>query len=191
MSKKTLKTTVRSGNEYVLQVKGNQPSLLKAIKQTIANNIAVDGYIKTEKNRGRIENREVYVYSNLYNPIYRTWRGIKKVIHVVSKGKRSGTEYEKNHYYITNKETNKASIYGKGIRWHWFIENRLHWVKDVTLNEDNSKVKDLNRSENLSVIRNIVLNLYHIQGYRSIKYAIERHANRLDECINLIYNNFT
>ena len=181
---------MESGNEYVLQVKGNQSGLLKAIKQTIKNNSPVDTDIKTEKNKGRIERREVYVYSNMDNPIYKSWYGAKKIIHIVSTGIRAGKKYRENRYYITSKKTNKALTYNEGIRGHWGIENRLHWVKDVILNEDKSKVKDFNRSENMSVIRNIVINLYHIYGYLSIKYAIEMFTNRISECINLICDIF-
>lgn len=181
---------MESGNEYVLQVKGNQPSLLKAIKQTILINTPVDTDYTFEKNRGRIEQREVYVYAQKDNPVYDQWFGMKKVIHVVSKGKRNNKEYIENRYYISSKSTENARIYNTGIRDHWGIENRLHWVKDVILNEDKSMVIDLDRSGNMSVIRNVVINLYRISGQMSIKYAIEAFTNKIEKCRNLIYNDY-
>lgn len=180
---------MESGNEYVLQVKGNQPNLLNAIKQTIIQNTADDTDCVVEKNRGRQEHREVYVYSQLDNPVYADWYGIKKVIHVVSKGKRKNKEYLENRYYISSSTLQSAKIYNTGIRGHWGIENKLHWVKDVILNEDKSMVIDLARSGNMSIIRSIVINVYKMSGYHSIKYAIEEFTNRIEQCTSLISNN--
>lgn len=182
---------MESGNEYVLQVKGNQPGLLKAIKQTIMENTAADIDYTLEKNRGRIEQREVYVYSCLDNAEYSKWVGLKKIIHVVSSGLRNKKRYKENRYYITSRSCEDAQVYNKGIRSHWGIENRLHWVKDVIQNEDKGMVSDFDRSVNMSAIRNIVINLYRLSGYDSIKYAIEKFTNRLEQCSNIIYNNIT
>lgn len=177
---------MESGNEYVIQVKGNQPKLLKAIKQTITNTSSVDSDYTMEKNKGRIEEREVHVYSNLGNSLYGNWIGMKRIIHVVSRGVRNGEKYCNDRYYISNKACEDARVYNMGIRNHWGIENGLHWVKDVILIEDKSMLLDLERSENMSVIRNTVMNLYRMNGYRSIKYAIEEFTNRLEKCILLV-----
>jgi len=88
-----------------------------------------------------------------------------------------------------SKTDESEKTYNKGIRGHWGIENRLHWVKDVVLNEDKSMVSDLDRSVNMSIIRNIVINLYRMSGYQSVKYAIEEFTNKIEKCTNLIYNN--
>ncbi len=181
---------MESRNDYVIQVKENQPKLLKAIKQTIRNTSPVDKDYTLEKNRGRTEEREVYVYSNIDNALYSNWSGMKRIIHVVSTGIRNGTKYCNDRYYISNKICENASVYNKGIRDHWGIENGLHWVKDVILIEDKSLLLDMERSENMSLIRNVVINLYRMNGFRSIKYAIEEFTNRLDKCIMLIYGKY-
>ena len=153
------------------------------------DNTPVDTDCVVEKNRGRKEHREVHVYSQIENPIFDQWYGIKKVIHVVSKGNRNNKDYNEDRYYISSKTAESAKTYNKGIRGHWGIENRLHWVKDVILNEDKSMVSDLDRSVNMSIIRNIVINLYRMSGYQSVKYAIEEFTNKIEKCTNLIYNN--
>ncbi len=181
---------MESGNEYVLQVKGNQPKLLNAIKQTISENAPVDTHTNMEKNRGRTEHREVHVYTQIQNPVFAQWYGIKKVIHVISRGKRNNKDYNEERYYISSKASESAKVYNDGIRGHWGIENRLHWVKDVILNEDKSMVVDLDRSVNMSIIRNIVMNLYRMSGYQSVKYAIEKFTNKIEKCSSLIYHNF-
>jgi len=178
---------MESGNDYVLQVKANQPKLLEAIKQIILTTNPADFDCVKEKNRGRIEQRSVYVYSELENPVFKDWVGIKKVIHVVSQGIRGKKEYQENRYYIASLDTDNSKLYNERIRGHWGIENKLHWVKDAILSEDSSLVKDLNRSENMSIMRNIVINTYRLLRHDSIKYAIEVHSNKILECLELIY----
>jgi len=48
------------------------------------------------------------------------------------------------------------------LRSHWAIENSLHWVLDVTLREDNSRIRKDNAPENMAMVRHIILNL--LQG---------------------------
>ncbi len=66
---------------------------------------------------------------------------INLVIQVERLSKRkTKTSYETS-YYVSSLETEDAEEIGLGIRNHWSIENRLHWVKDVIQNEDNSRIK--------------------------------------------------
>ena len=52
-----------------------------------------------------------------------------------------------------------AEKFAQGIRGHWGIENRLHWVKDVVFQEDNSKIRMSNAPANLSVMKAIAINI--------------------------------
>ena len=52
----------------------------------------------------------------------------------------------------------------KNIRNHWGIENRLHWVKDVCMNEDKSQTISGMAAENISILQNIVINLFRTNG---------------------------
>jgi predicted transposase YbfD/YdcC len=45
-------------------------------------------------------------------------------------------DFHESHYYLSSKDWS-AHQFAEAVRGHWLIENRLHWVKDVTLNEDN------------------------------------------------------
>lgn len=179
---------MESGNDYVLQVKGNQPKLLSAIQETIRNKTPVDLDYSLEKNRGRQENRAIYVYQQLKNPLFKEWYGSKTVVHVHSYGYRKNKKYEENRYYLCSLATDVAKYYNTGIRNHWGIENNLHWVKDVDMYEDKGMVRCMKLSETLSTIRNIVISLFRVNNYKSIKMAFERFCNRLDESLNLIEN---
>lgn len=180
---------MESGNDYVIQVKGNQSGLLKALKQSIQNNEVVDMDYTLEKNRGRIEKREVHVYEAKGSKVYTAWKAITYVIQVVASGQRNGKQYKEDRYYITNKMMSVAKEYNLGIRNHWGIENKLHWVKDVILIEDGGLVRSIERCKNLTVIRNTIMNLFRINGYHSIKYAIEKFTNCIGDCLKLIHGN--
>ena len=175
------------GNDYVIQVKGNQKKLKDSIQEYTVKNDSDDRYYKKEKNRGRIENRETKVYKNVRGSEFTKWKGIRDIIVVHRWGIRENKEFDETHYFISSRKNTTAKIYAKGIRQHWWIENKVHWVKDVILREDNSLVKDKQLAENLSLIRMIVMNLYRLKNYMSIKYAIEKYTNKLDECNNFIY----
>ena len=61
-------------------------------------------------------------------------------------------------YYITSLPSQAERIL-HAVRTHWSIENKLHWVLDVALNEDHSRVRKDQAPENLAVLRHIALNL--------------------------------
>lgn len=61
-------------------------------------------------------------------------------------------------YYIASRALNPEEL-AEAVRSHWGIENRLHWVLDVTMGEDGSTARNDNAPQNLSLLRKIVLNL--------------------------------
>ena len=65
-------------------------------------------------------------------------------------------------YFICSIDAN-AKIFGNAVRKHWNIENQLHWVLDVSFNEDLSRIRHSNAAENMSVIRLLVLNLLKLE----------------------------
>jgi predicted transposase YbfD/YdcC len=69
-------------------------------------------------------------------------------------------------------KTTSAKIFADGIRNHWSIENSLHYVKDVTFDEDKSKITSGNSAESMSVIRNIAINILRQNNHKNLKKAI-------------------
>ena len=186
MPKKTLETIVNSGNHYIVQVKANQKTLLKQIESNTSEmDSCINSFEEETRKRGRIEIRKVFIYKDL-SGISKEWIGLNRLVRVERYVSSIEGESHETAYYISDIRSNKAPLFAKHIRNHWGIENRLHWVKDVSLGEDASKITKGMAPENISILRNIVCNIYRSHGFDSIKYATELFANDIKGIIRLI-----
>jgi predicted transposase YbfD/YdcC len=132
-------------------------------------------YIEMEINKGRTEYRCTSV-SDFIEGISPTWVGLKQVVSVHRVVKSKGKMREELAYFISSKQSN-AFLYSEGIRLHWAIENSLHYVKDITLNEDDSKIRTGNAPQNISTIKNISINILRSNDYTNMAQAIRLVAN--------------
>jgi len=131
-----------------------------------------------ERNRGRQENRLICTYQ-ANEKIKQHWPGAQTIINVTrTRITQKGGTTITTSYYLSS-ITKSAKEFLKGIRHHWGIENRLHYVKDVTLKEDESKIKKGNAPEILSLIRNLIINLVRINGDNRIKKFMRNYAGNI------------
>jgi len=72
------------------------------------------------------------------------------------------------------------------VRGHWRIENGLHWVRDVTFDEDRSQVRKKNGPRVMASLRNLAISLLRLAGARAIAKTTRRCARHLRECMRLI-----
>jgi predicted transposase YbfD/YdcC len=186
LPKKTTEVIVDSGNHYILQVKGNQKKLLEQIQcNTAQEATCVDSFKEITRGRGRLETRETFIYKDI-DGISPEWIGLKRLIRVERNVRKKGIQTHQTAYFISDVRCNKADFFARHIRNHRAIENRLHWVKDVVMNEDRSRTTGGMAAENLSIIRNIVINLFRLKGHYSIQYAIDLCANNFKELLAII-----
>ena len=118
------------------------------------------------------------------------WQNLKTVIQIERKIEFLNEE-NKGHseiaYFISSLPiTTKAKIFNRGIRSHWSIENSLHYVKDKTFGEDNSKIITKNAPENLSILRNIVINIFRNCGFQNMAQAIRIVSHDIFKMRNMI-----
>jgi len=184
------KTIQEADADYVLSVKENQGhlfediSVLFGVDQEQNFKYASLEYHKTvNKGHGRIEVRECWStsnseYLNLIRNLH-NWTGLKSIVMVVSTRIIDGEESKDTRYYISSLESNAERIL-RVVRKHWAIENELHWVLDVALNEDRSRVRKDHSPENLAVLRHIALNL--LKQEKTAKGGI--HAKQLQAAWN-------
>ena len=62
------------------------------------------------------------------------------------------------------------------IRGHWCVENRLHWVRDVTFDEDRSQVRTGNGPRVMASLRNLAISLLRLAGASNIAQALRHHS---------------
>lgn len=165
--KPTIDATIESGNDYLIAVKKNQPKLYQSLENLAETTMPLSHELSEDKSHGRHINREVSAFP-IPETIQAAWRGSQRFIQVKRSGTRGDDEpYQETAYYLSSCVEN-SQIFGGKIRGHWGIENRLHWVKDVIFQEDNSPIHQFQSMTNLSVLSTIAMNLYRFLGFLSI-----------------------
>ena len=71
-------------------------------------------------------------------------------------------------------------------RGHWGIENRVHWVRDVTFDEDRSQIRLGAAPQVMAALRNLVIGLVRRAGHSNVAAALRRHAAHLGEACALL-----
>lgn len=171
--------------DYLLAVKGNQPSLQRAVASAFApaqtTDLAAAGQRQSavEMGHGRIVHRECWVAENAGRVDVAAWHGCKTLGLVkttrIENGKLSDTEYR---HYISSRSLSVTEL-AEAVRGHWGVENGLHWHLDVTLGEDACRVRKDHAPENLSRINKIVLALLKLAPPRKSTRKISLRRRRL------------
>ena len=166
--KKIAKKIIDQKADYVLSVKNNQ----KKLYNEIANFFTVhkkmnfeergykfNQYEQIEKGHGRIEIRK-YVMLDQIGWMYESkgWDNIRSVGMVESTRIIGDKTTTQKRYYISSLK-NDVDKFARAVRSHWGIENKVHWLLDVSMHEDQSRTRKENGPENLSAIRKTALNL--------------------------------
>lgn len=179
------KTIVEAEADYVLSVKENQGHLFEDISVLFAVDqeqnfkySSLEYAQTTNKDHGRIEVRECWSTSN---PEYlnlirgrQDWMGLQSIAMLVTTRILEGKETKRVRFYISSLPS-QADHLLEIVRKHWSIENDLHWVLDVAMNEDHSRVRKDQAPENFAVLRHMALNL--LKQEKSAKGGI--HAKQL------------
>jgi predicted transposase YbfD/YdcC len=163
------KTIVEAQADYVLSVKENQGHLYEDISVLFgvdqAQNFKYASFEHektTHKGHGRIDVRECWStsqpeYLHLIRNV-QNWTGLKSIAMVICTRILDNQETKHVRFYISSLPSDAKRIL-EAVRKHWSIENDLHWVLDVALNEDHSRVRKDQAPENFAVLRHIALNL--------------------------------
>lgn len=170
------------GAHYLLTVKGNQPKLLAQLQRLPWAEVPVADHT-TGKGHGRIESRTVKVTA------ISTGIGFPEAalaIQVTRRRKpRTATRWHTETVYaITDLTQDQADPdeLADALRAHWGIENRLHWIRDVTFAEDLSQTRTGNGPANMATLRNLAISLHRRAGAGNIAAAcrhLSRHPNRV------------
>jgi Transposase DDE domain len=93
---------------------------------------------------------------------------------------RAGMTTYQQHYAITSLTPDRITAAGLQELWrgHWGIENRLHYVRDVTLGEDASRMRTGNEPQALAAVRNAVLGTLRRAGHTNLAAALRTYAGK-------------
>lgn len=150
---------------YILALKGNQKTLHEEVKLFFQDLLAgglpgvpYDLHESHEKGHGRIESRKVCASSDItWLEDRARWKDLRSVVMVESRRQIKGKTTTQQRFYLTSLPPEAARL-GRYIRHHWHIENRSHWVLDVSFGEDRCQVHAKNAAENFAVLRKLALN---------------------------------
>lgn len=158
---------VERGADYVLGLKGNQPTLHANVEAYFNEALKAD-FAKTKHDyfeepaagHGRKELRRVWCTNDLsWFDGREAWRKLTSIGMVESTRTSDGRTTVERRYYLSSLDGEDAREFAHAVRGHWGIENKVHWVLDMAFREDESRVRKDNAPQNLAALRHVALNL--------------------------------
>ena len=184
MSKKTFKAIKDSENEAIIQVKKNQKKLLERCEKISKKQEALDYNRTITDGRNRVEDRKAYTYKNIdynkdcddddWNKYIKTIIKVSRTVNRFDTKTKTYKESKEIAFYVSTLEQS-AKEANERIRGHWGVENRNHYVRDVSLEEDKSRIR---RNPNIfAKLRSFGLNILRFNNIENI--SVERYDNSL------------
>lgn len=192
---------IEQGGDYVLPVKDNQPTLRADIeaafaepepglspRQAMRRAGEIERASEVDKGHGRIETRTIEVTTALAGYLGLDWSGIKRVYRPTRVRKFKGKVEIEVVYGITSLTRDQADAAKllKLTRGHWGIENGLHWVRDVTLGEDASRIRKGSATQVMACLRNLLVFLFHRFGHKGAASATRHDVCHPEKTLKIL-----
>jgi predicted transposase YbfD/YdcC len=149
--------------DYLLALKGNQSTLCDDV-QTFFEKPPTSTHFEiaeqTDKGHGRIEIRRCKVTEDIdwLRALHPQWHRLTSIVEIESIREIKGKQTIEKRYYISSLTANAHKVL-HAVRHHWGIENKLHWVLDMTYGDDQSRIRKGNAPENMAIIKKVSINL--------------------------------
>jgi predicted transposase YbfD/YdcC len=191
-------TLRQAGGDYLVIVKENQATLLRAITTLFASRAdaalraaslpAWDMRATTtvDKGHGRVEVRHLIASTALND--YLDWPGLAQVIMIERVWWERGERHEAVRYAVTSLPADVADAPQllALVRGHWQVENGLHYVKDVTMGEDRSLIHTGNGPSIMAMLRDTVVSLLHRAGWRTIAERLRFYSGNAHAALTFL-----
>ena len=144
---------------------------------------AIDRATSLDKGHGRRERRTLSATTALNG--YLDWPVVGQVGQVESVVTRDGKTTSEVRSFITSAPRSEADA-GTLLRWargHWSVENRSHHVRDVTMEEDASRVRKGSGPQVMAALRNAAIGFLRLTGATNIAAALRRNGSRVGELL--------
>lgn len=172
----------------MVQLKENQPNLLEAVCTIADNSAPADTAVSRTKGRSRQEDRIVEVFpvgdrlaATEWHPFVNTVIRVTRRTLLRSAATGMWSERGEVAYYLSSADSLDACQWAAAIRGHWGIENRNHYVRDVTFDEDRSRIRD--NPGIMARARSFALNIMRKNGITNVAQAIWNGALSLDHIL--------
>jgi len=119
-------------------------------------------------------------------PSWIEFDGAAQVAQVRRTVTRNGKKTVEVVYLITSDRNADPATLAAWIRGHWHIENKLHWVRDVTYQEDKSLVRTGNAPRVMATLRSLAISLLRLDGHANIAAANRHHARDPQRTLKLL-----
>lgn len=171
------KTIHDKGGDYILPVKGNQPTLRQDIELFFSEQRAcgfadakVFFHQTIEKGHGRLETRRHWSTADIaWLKEFHDWTALTSIGMIEREIERNGKAELTQHFYISSAPAD-AALLTRAVRSHWGVENNLHWCLDVVFHDDLCRLRSVNGPQNFAIVRHIALNLLQkAKGKRSLR----------------------
>lgn len=190
IAKKTLQTAKETGNEAIVQVKGNQKTLLNDCLTICETSSPTEVYQEpVTKTRNRIESRYVELFISPALTDGEQWALVEVVIKVQRYRQLFNTKTktwkngDETSFYISTILLS-AQEFCQAIRNHWGIENRNHYVRDVTLGEDKSRIRT--NPHIFAKLRSFALNILRKNDVQNVSLELFENCMNLDNVLNYV-----
>ena len=189
MPKNAFAQAASTGNALLVRVKGNQPSLRDALSEVCRCQTPSDVHETIDRRRhGRQEHRRVEVF-DAADHLDTDWA--THVACVVRVSRLTYLKDTRSGLWATRQEIGlyacqiplDAPTAARAIRGHWGIENRDHYVRDVVLGEDASRIR--HRPGIMARIRSFALNILRANGVENVRQALYINTLSLDHLLAL------
>jgi predicted transposase YbfD/YdcC len=177
----TAKAILARQADYVMTVKANMPTLYRQLRQLPW--AAVPSFSSVSTDHGRRARRTI---KSVLAPAWIGFDGAAQVAQLRRTVTRNGKKTVEVVYLITSVRDADPVTLAARVRSHWEIENRLHWVRDVTYLEDNSLVRTGNAPRVMASLRSLAISLLRLDGEDNIAAANRHHARDPQRTLKLL-----
>jgi predicted transposase YbfD/YdcC len=155
---------VERGGDYVLALKGNQGTLHDDVRLFLDDPATpLHSARSVDGGHGRIEERRAALSTDIgWLQEHHHWPGLAAIGKVTARREEGGKVTVRTRYYLLSRAF-APERFGALVRAHWDIENGLHWVLDVALDEDRARSRKDHGPENLALLRRLALNLAQLE----------------------------
>lgn len=180
----TVKTLAELKIQYVIGLKANQPTLYQTAQALRLHAQALSTTTETEHRHGRSVQRTVWVYA-APSQLLQKWHSLATLVWIERRGTRNTQPFHETHCYLSSASFD-AQTFLQLIRGHWQIENCLHWVKDVTFDEDDLPRRGGHAPVSWAIFHSFCITLARRLGFRTVPDCQRDLANEINQVFHLL-----